>query len=316
MVILCLCSGNVNKFQYLPSSAVGVHPEPASRYIATILNIHHNARMMLTLPTFLWLIRVDCILLRANNRSRRRNELRWHEKNQLSHSPRAFLTNPLDKHQRKKTLCRSSKKINPDASHETSKAKTWDEIKSFPVLASVYLRSWRFTRAKRAYQRCGKLLSFQHKNPARSETWEYFWKSFEMRDLNGEVDAEKAFYDVIMRGRGRGRTYRVEDSKGEPNSIHRKNERSLLYLHRIVDDLRSLPAGANRSSGSGRRRKQEKDEMDEASFHKRHLRSISRTSRYETADNMSNISIPLLKSTLCSRTRLEFVHFRSSIRIQ
>lgn len=28
-------------------------------------------------PTFLWLIRLNCILLRANNRSRRRNELVW-----------------------------------------------------------------------------------------------------------------------------------------------------------------------------------------------------------------------------------------------
>lgn len=76
--------------------------------------------------------------------------LRWHGKIQLLHSSRAFSTNSIDKHQKKKRNSTLSqlKQINLNASHETSKAKTWDEIKSFSVIASVYLRSRRFIRAR------------------------------------------------------------------------------------------------------------------------------------------------------------------------
>lgn len=162
--------------------------------------------------------------------------LRWHEEKITFYIPREYfwrtnLINIRRRRRRRIRLFRSSKRINLVASHETSKAKTWVEIKSFSVIASVYLRSWRFTRVERAYQRCGKLLSFQHKNPARSETWEYFWKSFEMRDLNGEFDAEKAFYDVIMRGRGR--TYRVEGSQSGAkfNSSEKRENFALSSSH-------------------------------------------------------------------------------------
>lgn len=163
--------------------------------------------------SFLWLIRLNCILLRAQN-----NNARGPAAGGTSllsvihniwiapapHSSWAFSTireKALEKgnfYRRRKSTLSSLK-----AKQFWHMSCVGDEIKSFLVSANVYCDREDSFESNASYQRCGELLSLsQFIGGPKCEAWEYLRRresSFEMRYLESKFDTDENAFTSFTR---------------------------------------------------------------------------------------------------------------------